>query len=89
MSKYIIKNCPAYCYLDKECYNDETQYDASCCEVTDCLLKQIVKNLTQVAHAGHCDNCDGCGYYSGCKDIECGTYQALKSLELLDIQEVE
>jgi hypothetical protein len=50
---------------------------------------QIVENLRQVAYACHCDNCDGCGYYSGCGDTECGTYQALKSLELLDIQEVK
>lgn len=78
--KYIIRNCPAT--------------GPGCCgyicpEITDCPLKQIVENLRQVAYAGHCDSCDGCGYYNGCGDTECGTYQALKSLELLDIQEVE
>lgn len=43
MSKYIVKNCPVYCYLGKECHNKEGQYGASCCEVTDCVLKQIVE----------------------------------------------
>ena len=78
--KYIIKNCLA---TGAGCCGD------TCPEITDCVMKQIVENLRQVAYACHCDNCDGCGYYSGCGDSECGTYQTLKSLELLDIQEVE
>lgn len=84
--KYIIRNCPAQDVLGEECcyFN---QY-AKCVD-SNCKLKQIVENLKQVAYACHCDNCDGCGYYNGCSDTECGTYQALKSLELLDIQEVE
>lgn len=77
---YIVRKCPAY----GECY-----YVDECQDCTDCEIKQIVENLRQVAYACHCDNCDGCGYYSGCSDSECGTYQALRSLELLDIQEVE
>ena len=96
MSKYIIKNCPclfnSYYASGKtvrfEC-NDGNHDDKLCRDVTDCVMKQIVENLRQVAYACHCDNCDGCGYYSGCGDSECGTYQALKSLELLDIQGVE
>lgn len=91
--KYVIKNCDNYTDFDKDwtcrstiqnrkgCYN--------CQSCTDCVMKQIVENLRQVAYACHCDSCDGCGYYNGCGDSECGTYQALKSLELLDIQEVE
>lgn len=94
MSKYVIKNCPAtyknyedrfVCTTQKK----EKGFPFYCQDCTDCVLKQIVENLRQVAYACHCDNCDGCGYYSGCGDTECGTYQALKSLELLDIQEVE
>jgi hypothetical protein len=86
MSKYIIKNCPAYNPKHCDCLNTK---EIACLYRTDCVMKQIVENLRQVAYAYHCDNCDGCGYYSGCGDSECGTYQALKSLELLDIQEVE
>jgi superfamily II DNA helicase RecQ len=98
MSKYIIRNCP--CFVEgiaikgneqktQTCNNHKVRELTYCADITDCKLKQIVKNLKQVAYACHCDNCDGCGYYSGCGDTECGTYQALKSLELLDIQEVE
>jgi len=43
MNKYIIKNCPAYCYLGEECHNEEDRYGSSCCEVTDCVVKQIVE----------------------------------------------
>lgn len=82
--KYIIKNCPLNC--NGECPDVKTGY---CQDKPDCLLKQIVENLKQVVYACHCDNCDGCGFYEGCSDTECGTYQALKSLELLDIQEIE
>lgn len=94
MSKYIIKNCENLLYCtackDYECaLADEFPYKRRCSDNNNCNLKQIVENLKQVAYAGHCDNCDGCGYYNGCSDTECGTYQALKSLELLDIQDVE
>lgn len=91
MSKYVIKNCPALIFPFKD--NPECgqlpPLNNKCKNCTNCLLKQIVENLKQVAYACHCDNCDGCGYYNGCSDTECGTYQALKSLELLDIEEVE
>lgn len=98
MSQYIIKNCPgllkgaekwAKGFKEDEHFCNESDEGKWCQYCTDCVMKQIVKNLKQVAYACHCDNCDGCGYYSGCSDTECGTYQALKSLELLDIQEVE
>jgi hypothetical protein len=95
MSKYVIRDCPAFVLMRTA--TSGTYFDIcgnakghiKCVDCTDCVMKQIVENLTQVAHACHCDNCDGCGYYSGCSDTECGTYQVLKSLELLDIQEVE
>ena len=87
MSKYIIKNCENYDpFLQEPTCN---KYPCDCQTKTDCKLKQIVENLRQVAYAGHCDNCDGCGYYNGCSDTECGTYQALKSLELLGIIDQE
>lgn len=81
--KYVIRNCPMYFHTN--CYGHTGNCD--CQDCTDCVLKRIVENLRQIAYACHCDNCDGCGYYNGCSDTECGTYQALKSLELLDIQE--
>ena len=89
MSKYIIRNCPARLPKSELCIEAPKKKAYLCQDCTDCVIKQIVENLKQVAYACHCDNCDGCGYYSGCSDTECGTYQALKSLELLDIQEVE
>jgi hypothetical protein len=92
VSKYIIKNCEVI-FRNGDFYfcqrSENLAKNVYCQNCTDCVLKQIVDNLRQVAYACHCDNCDGCGYYSGCGDTECGTYQALKSLELLDIQEVE
>jgi hypothetical protein len=93
---YIVKNCPAYEYNEEWnhhiCKRNLAVYETTCdtCpECSDCTMKQIVENLRQVAYACHCDSCDGSGYYNGCGDTECGTYQALKSMELLDIQEVE
>ena len=88
MKKYIIRNCPCNVTTEDMCDWENTN-ETYCQDCTDCLLKRIVENLRQVAYACHCDNCDGCGYYSGCGDTECGTYQALKSLELLDIEECE
>lgn len=85
MSKYIIKNCPMY--FHSNCYGHTGNCDCSDC--TDCVMKQIVNNLKLVAILDHCANCDGVGYGNGCKYTGCGTYQAVKSLELLDIQEVE
>lgn len=87
--KYIIKNCPAYSEYWAEGCNNREKTAWVCQDCTDCVMKQIVERLKQVAYACHCDNCDGCGYYGGCGDTECGTYQALKSLELLQIEEVE
>lgn len=84
MSKYIIKNCPAYCYLGKECHSGEGQYGASCCEVTDCKIKQIVELCKGIK----CP-CE----YKGADCWECTESGARrfanKILELLDIQEIE
>lgn len=51
------------------------------------VIDKIKENLNSVAFACHCDNCDGCGYYNGCRDTECGTYQAIKCLELLESED--
>ena len=85
---YVIRNCPCNVTTEDMCDWENTN-ETYCKDCADCVMKQIVENLRQVAYACHCDNCDGCGYYSGCSDTECGTYQALKSLYLLYIQEVE
>lgn len=53
------------------------------------VIEDIKGRCNFVAYACHCDCCDGCGYYNGCKDIECGTYQALKILELLNKEDNE
>ncbi len=103
MSRYVIKNCPAL--IKEAFQNNQIDGVATtaqisknlcfgntcihCADCTDCKIKQVIENLRQVAYACHCDNCDGCGYYEGCGDTECGTYQALKSLELFNIEECE
>lgn len=92
MTKYVIKNCPnltkSYYSTGEVVHNQCGLTDDNLCQdCTDCVMKQIAENLNLVTY--QCTNCDGCGYYEDCKDVECGTYQALKSLELLDIQEVE
>ena len=51
------------------------------------VIEKIASNLEQVVHEMHCENCDGCGYFNGCADKGCGTYQAIKCLELLDKEE--
>lgn len=81
ITKYIIKNCPAYCYLGKECHNEEGQYGASCCEITDCIIKQIVERCKKVREstADICTN-----------PYEYATYCETRGvLQLLDIQELE
>ena len=93
----IIKNCPASskdfrlnCQGKAYVYKYNCVYGIlECKDVTDCILKKIYENLKQVAISGQCDNCDGLGYYNGCGDTECGMYQALKSIELLEIEESE
>lgn len=83
MTKYIIKNCPAFNNYCNWCRDKQKH----CKDITDCILKKIYENLKQVAISGQCDNCDGVGYYNGCGDAECGMYQALKSIELLETED--
>lgn len=47
------------------------------------VIERIRKRMRKVLNASQCDNCDGCGYFSGCSDKECGTYQAYKVMELI------
>lgn len=51
------------------------------------VINKIKGMCNYVLYACHCDNCDGVGYYDGCVDTECGTYQAMKIIEYL--KEVE
>lgn len=73
--KYIIRNCPAYCYLGKECHNEESQYGVSCCEVTNCVMKRIVELCEQYKKDYNTTN----GVWLLANNIT----------NLLDIQEVE
>ena len=75
MNKYIIKNCPAYCYLGKECHNEESKYGISCCEVTDCIMKRIVDECRRGINNSQC-NCGAIG-------------NLVNILNQLDIQEVD
>lgn len=98
MSKYIIKNCPAYCYLGKECHNEESKYGASCCEITDCIMKQIVdilrENTCKPEECGM-NKPDWNGEVYGCNAgfddnvSDCSCALANNLLAKLDIQEVE
>ena len=79
MKKYIIKNCPAYCYLGKECHNEESQYGVSCCEITNCIMKKIVELCKE--------NLNSLETYVDVRSLECVTLQNI--IKLLDMQEVE
>ena len=88
MKKYKVLNCPAY-VANGVFYDCWANPDTWCENVEDCTTKKIINNLETVLRGDLCNNCDGCGYAEGCGDIDCGTYQANKSLELLNIEEVE
>ena len=85
-NKYVIRNCPAYCYLGKECHNEESQYGASCCEITDCPLKQIVEKCKAEIRVYRNTLLPN----DGTNTIHFGRQSfAYDILQLLDIQEVE
>lgn len=46
MSKYIVKNCPAYNPKHCDCLNTK---EIACLYRTDCVLKQIVSRLNNFA----------------------------------------
>lgn len=48
-------------------------------KIEDCAIKVYL--------ARHCNNCDGVGYDCGCRDTDCGTYQANKILEIIESEE--
>ena len=87
--KYVIKNCDNYTNFAKDwtCRSTiQNRKGCYCCEdITDCLFKRIVENLKTVINSNLCKNCDGCGYDYGCKDVNCGYYQAHKCWELIEI----
>lgn len=92
MSEFVIRACKNLmnsCYSDgrealNECSNSST--DEKCYNVKDCYLKKIAQNLLRVVNADTCSRCDGCGYDEGCADVECGTFEAYKCLDLLNIE---
>lgn len=94
-NKFIIKSCHNLVksvYFDgseicNECGNSTK--DKKCYDISDCYLKQIANNLLKVVNSHLCDSCDGIGYNEGCLDDCCGTYEAHKCLELLDIEFIE
>jgi hypothetical protein len=88
MNKFKVLNCPAYA-SNGEYYDCWINQDTWCENIDSCIMKKIIKNLETVINEQLCYNCDGCGYDGGCGDTSCGTYQAYKSLELLNIKETE
>ena len=95
MSKYVIKNCPAFMkpsYCKDKCsysitnkqdgeltYKFEFDENSKCQDCTDCLLKQIVELCKENLQKGCVNYCLGKKKYYGYGRI----------LQLLDIQEVE
>lgn len=78
-NKYIVKNCPAYYYLGEECHNKEGQYGVSCCEITNCIIKQVTDKCKDKIRIYE--------YYD--KDYALGQVEYAKSiLQLFDIEEI-
>lgn len=80
MSKYVIKNCPAYSDYCEEIKSYECQ------DCTDCVMKQIVELAK--GHTELCRNCEQQIKECDCNDI-CNAYRLNKILQLLQIEEVE
>lgn len=93
--KFIIKSChqlmTSYYTDGREIYQEcgDSTEDKKCYDVEDCFLKKIAENLLKVVNSGVCNRCDGCGYDEGCMDSSCGTYNAYKCLDLLDVEFVD
>ena len=47
MSKYIIKNCPAFDNKYNECHSKIEPHKLYCQDCTDCVIKQIVELCEQ------------------------------------------
>lgn len=92
--KYIVKSCPnlmnSIYSTGREAVNEcsESVADEKCCDLTGCVQKKVVERLMKVIDENVCSRCDGCGYDGGCSDEGCGTYQAHKCLELLEVEVV-
>lgn len=90
MSKYIIKNCPAY---GKRFYFDNSAlgtYVQCICKDNDCVLKQIYKSCKTASE--FCKECSKEAIYQvDCIECTKGGEAELGTeiLKLLDIQEVE
>lgn len=95
MNKFILKGCynlVSSFYADGCTANNEcgvSVLDEKCANVKGCPFKQVAENLLKVVNEDLCNNCDGCGYGNGCLDEGCGTYEAHKCLDLLQIEFVE
>ena len=90
MSKYIIKNCPAFLddvqlleFSEGTC-NSLQNHRKHCQDCTDCVMKQIVELCKNV-----CIDCSNIKRvtYTQCKDLN--NCKTAKILQLLDIQECE
>ena len=58
MSKYIIKNCPAFDYKYNECHSKIGNHKLYCMDCTDCILKQIVEKCKTKIEDDICLNCN-------------------------------
>lgn len=87
----IVKGCPCLAeghYADGhvEKYDCMADCNKKCRDIEDCTFKKVARNLFKVIEHDLCSNCDGSGYDMGCCDESCGFYQAMKSLEVLNVE---
>ena len=48
------------------------------------VIKKIEKHANIALAANCCNRCDGVGYYEGCMDINCATYQMNKIMDIIE-----
>ena len=46
--------------------------------------KNIEKHADTALQSNQCNNCDGIGYYEGCMDEKCATYQLIKIMNIIE-----
>ena len=95
MSKYIIKNCPAYNNIRKNC--GEKPWE-DCENITDCAMKKIIEKCITVINDDVCLNCNKfergldcyeCDYDGHREDICMNRSYVTLAKEILDMLDIE
>lgn len=48
------------------------------------VIEKIEKHADTALQTYQCNNCDGIGYYEGCMDEKCATYQLIKIIDIIE-----